>query len=576
MFGPEDLFKIVSVDDFDVTSGRVAVVTYEKQPTVRILHGYGDKWLDSSEKVDLGDLFAESVTWSPNGKLLIEADKGGAEQRSIYLYEDGSLSPILCDGHDNVNYRPSPDGSKSAFISNRERETMHLYLHEGREIKRLSQGGLPVEGFTWSPDSRFIVYSQGVYDNDLWVHDTDTGVTVKLFGAPSSEQHVYDNGWGDQGLLVASNHDDHYQVGLLSEERILEVLEGGAPLTSTQGLTWLTNAGWDVVHAAWLNSKLVHVENVDGEHALYVGGKKVFDDGVVGSLKASGDSVFLTKSTYDRDYDLYRVTVNLEVERLTDSMGQVAAQFTKPKHVQYENGNEVIHGLLYEGSGSRGAVYIHGGPDYQTMNSFNPIIQLLVQKGFTVIAPNYRGSTGYGRRFNHLNDGDLGGGDLLDVVEAKRLLGPKPVAVLGASYGGYLTMMCVTRYPDQWCSAVATVPFVNWFTEKKEEREVLRQYDEVKMGSDEQLLRDRSPIFSVDRIRAPLLLLAGENDPRCPAEETLQVVEKMKALNLNVEYRIYGGEGHGFSKKENWVDSVKRTVEFLDFNCGPQAAYRPH
>ncbi|MEM0321212.1 MAG: alpha/beta fold hydrolase, partial [Thermoprotei archaeon] len=279
------------------------------------------------------------------------------------------------------------------------------------------------------------------------------------------------------------------------------------------------------------------------------------------------NTLYFTRATHDRDNDLYMVDNKFGVHRLTDSMSQVKAQFVEPKHIEYTSRDLKIHALLYDAGGKRGAVYIHGGPDYQSMNTFNPTIQLLVQRGFTVIAPNYRGSTGYGRRFNHLNDGDLGGGDLIDVVNAKKVLGNKRVTVLGASYGGYLTMMCITKFPDEWCSAAAIVPFVNWFTEKQHEREVLKQYDETKMGSDEGLLKDRSPIFSVNRIRVPLLLLAGENDPRCPAEETLQVVEKLKELNIKAEYKVYGGEGHGFSKKENWVDSIKRTVDFLDANC---------
>ncbi|PSN94330.1 hypothetical protein B9Q09_04305 [Candidatus Marsarchaeota G2 archaeon ECH_B_SAG-C16] len=567
MFKPEDLFKIVSVEDFDVHNGRIAAVCYENQPVARILNGFGDDWLDSSEKINLGELFAESVRWSPEDQLLIEADRGGAERRSIYLYENGSLTPLLADGYDNVDYTPSPNGKLAAFVSNRQSETMHLYLHESQSIRKISLGNLPVEGFTWSPDSRFIVFSQGIYDNDLWVHDTKTGLTTKLLALHSSEQHVYEEGWGVGGLLVASNHADRYQVGVITHEQIRAVCEGADTLSDPKDIRWLTQADWDVVGAAWYHRELVYVENIDGDHALRVGKNRVLDGGVIGGLKVSGDAIYFTRSTYDRDYELYVVDSSLRVNRLTDSLGSIEAVFTEPKHIEYVSDDLKIHALLYESKGDRAAVYIHGGPDYQSMNSFNPTIQLLVQRGFSVIAPNYRGSTGYGRVFNHLNDGDLGGGDLQDVIQAKRVLGSKRVAVLGASYGGYLTMMCVTKFPDEWCSAVAIVPFVNWFTEKQHEREVLKQYDELKMGSDEQLLRDRSPIYNVDKIRAPLLLLAGENDPRCPAEETIQVVEKLRGLSVKAEYKVYSGEGHGFAKKENWVDSIKRTVEFLDANC---------
>ncbi len=249
-------------------------------------------------------------------------------------------------------------------------------------------------------------------------------------------------------------------------------------------------------------------------------------------------------------------------------MNYVKGDFIKPKVVSYDSNGLRIYALLYEkGDEDKGIVYIHGGPDWECVNSFNPEIQFFMERGFKVICPNYRGSIGYGRRFNHLNDKDPGGGELLDVINSVKVLGVKKIAITGASYGGYLTMMAITKFPDLWCSAVAVVPFVNWFTEKKLEREILQQYDEIKVGSDENLLRDRSPIFFVDRIKAPLLLLAGENDPRCPAEETLQVVEELKKLDREVKYKIYKDEGHGFAKIENYVDSIKEAVEFITSHC---------
>ncbi len=249
-------------------------------------------------------------------------------------------------------------------------------------------------------------------------------------------------------------------------------------------------------------------------------------------------------------------------------MNGVKDEFVSPTSVTYDSDGIKIHALLYSrGNEDKGVVYVHGGPDFQCVDNFNPEIQFLVKKGFKVICPDYRGSTGYGRKFNHMNDKDLGGGDLRDVINAVKVLNVKKVAVTGASYGGYLTMMAVTKYPDLWCSAVAVVPFVNWFTEKQFEREVLKQYDEIKIGNDEALLRDRSPIFFVDRIKAPLMLLAGHNDPRCPAEETIQVVEELKKLGRQVEYKIYEGEGHGFMKIENYIDSIKRAVEFIANHC---------
>ena len=170
-------------------------------------------------------------------------------------------------------------------------------------------------------------------------------------------------------------------------------------------------------------------------------------------------------------------------------------------------------------------VYVHGGPTAQTMNTFNRFVQYMVNQGYIVIAPNYRGSTGYGKEFQQANLFDMGGGDLQDVLAAADWIkqtgyvDPKKLILMGGSYGGYLTMMGVTKAPELWAAGVPIVPFVNWFTEIQNEDPVLQQSDLATMGDLEKnkaLYEDRSPINFVDQIKAPLYLLAGGNDPRCP------------------------------------------------------------
>jgi dipeptidyl aminopeptidase/acylaminoacyl peptidase len=199
-------------------------------------------------------------------------------------------------------------------------------------------------------------------------------------------------------------------------------------------------------------------------------------------------------------------------------------------------------------------------------------VQFLVSHGFVVIAPNFRGSTGFGRAFRLANRGDLGGGDLRDTVAAAEWLSasgyvdPERIAVMGGSYGGYLTLMALTKYPALWAAGVAIVPFANWFTEYQHEDPVLQAYDRSMMGDpvkDADLWRDRSPIFFVDQIRAPLLLLAGANDIRCPAEETQQIIEAVRAAGGVAEAKIYKDEGHGFARRENEIDAYQRVAAFL-------------
>ena len=199
-------------------------------------------------------------------------------------------------------------------------------------------------------------------------------------------------------------------------------------------------------------------------------------------------------------------------------------------------------------------------------------MQYLANAGYLVIAPNYRGSTGYGKEFMDANRFDMGGGDLADVMAAAEWIkksgypDPKKITIMGGSYGGYMTMMGVTKHPDEWAAGVALVPFVNWFTEVKNEDPLLRQYDLATMGDPEKnkaLWEERSPVFFVDRIKAPLLVLAGAHDPRCPEEESRQVAEAIRKRGGVVDLKVYENEGHGFARIENQIDAYKRVANFL-------------
>src|SRR3989442_1535692 len=197
-------------------------------------------------------------------------------------------------------------------------------------------------------------------------------------------------------------------------------------------------------------------------------------------------------------------------------------------------------------------VYVHGGPAAQTVNSFNRFVQYVANQGYIVIAPNYRGSTGYGKDFQQANLFDMGGGDLQDVIAAADWIkqtgyvDPKKLILMGGSYGGYMTMMGVTKAPEVWAAGVPIVPFVNFFTEIENEDPVLQQSDMATMGDPvktKALYQDRSPIFFASQIKAPLFLLAGGHDPRRPKTESQQVVDAIKKRGRVVDDKVYENEG---------------------------------
>jgi dipeptidyl aminopeptidase/acylaminoacyl peptidase len=230
-------------------------------------------------------------------------------------------------------------------------------------------------------------------------------------------------------------------------------------------------------------------------------------------------------------------------------------------------------------------VFVHDGPAEPFISSFNPDVQFLANQGYFVIAPNYRGTAGYGTPFLNANHLDMGGGDLQDVLAAADWIvktgyvDPKKLIVMGSGYGGYLTMMAVTKAPATSAAAVAIAPSVNWVTKVKYEDPLLREYDLANMGDPEknrELWQSRSPVSFADRAKAPMLLLAGGNDRRYPKEEAQQMADAVHKSGGKVELKVYENEGHQFVRTEDKVDAWKRIAGFLKFyvpapGCGQAA-----
>jgi dipeptidyl aminopeptidase/acylaminoacyl peptidase len=200
------------------------------------------------------------------------------------------------------------------------------------------------------------------------------------------------------------------------------------------------------------------------------------------------------------------------------------------------------------------------------------MLQHLVGCGWVVIAPNYRGSTGYGLEWQHRSRFDLGGGETMDVCAAadylvdQGLALPERIVVTGRSHGGYLSMTSMTQGPERWAGGCAIVPFLNWFTAHENSRQDLKDWDMENFGDpikDHERYHARSPFFFLDRVTAPVMLVCGENDPRCPASESLSARDRLLSLGKSCELELYKGEGHSFLKIENVIDARRKQLVFL-------------
>ena len=246
----------------------------------------------------------------------------------------------------------------------------------------------------------------------------------------------------------------------------------------------------------------------------------------------------------------------------------ISALVTMPANLKRDGSNPAI-------------VLPHGGPTGKTDDYFDDIAAALASRGYIIIAPNFRGSTGYGKAFQTANYDDLGGGDLKDVIAAKQFLvasgyvDPKRVGIFGGSYGGFMTLMAIGKAPDEFAAAVQWFGIINWRTMYRDMDEQLKAYLRSLMGTPEENPAgyDRaSPLTYIANAKAPLLTIQGDNDIRVPRGQAQEVQDILTAKGSTVETVYYPAEGHGFRKRENQLDSLRRTVEWFDRYLKPQPA----
>ena len=228
---------------------------------------------------------------------------------------------------------------------------------------------------------------------------------------------------------------------------------------------------------------------------------------------------------------------------------------------------------LKRDGGNPAVVFPHGGPTGQSNDGFSRYATALASRGYVVIQPNPRGSTGYGLAFQKANYQDLGGGDLKDELAAKQFLvdsgyvNPNKVGIAGGSYGGFMTLMAIGKAPDAFAAAVDLFGIIDWRTMWQHEDAELQAYQKSLLGSPDEFPKvydATSPMTYIAAVKAPLLVQQGENDIRVPAGQARQVVEALKKKGNVVDAVFYPEEGHGFYKREHQQDSLQRMVDWFD------------
>lgn len=532
------------------------------------------------------------IRWDADGeRVLFHRDQDGDEQNDVHaLTLDGDHQVLVeMDGQCTIE-DPSPDGRYLYFTSSAGRQKNAYRLdHETGEVEQLTDYDQPVMGVYASPDGERIAYTANESDDlenrDVYVADADGSNPRNLdVGEEGYEATVADWLPDGSGLLVGDDTPGMNRVGVYSfdddavewfsdgesEERPVGVLDGDRLLAVR------------LREAAVM--PLVYDRDGESRELDLPEGVASFSGGGDGSLLADG-SVLAFHTTPDRRQELVRYDLATdEYETLIEAdYGDIDPDtFVDAEYVTYESEDGTEIGALLYDSGERpspAVVEVHGGPHGQSMKRFSPYTQFLVNRGYTVLQPNYRGSIGRGREFKNAVHDDWGGMEQVDVREGARWLKERDwidddrVAVYGGSYGGYSAYCQLTMHPEEWTTGVAWVGMTDLHLLYEEGMPHFKTGLEQQMGDPEEnhdLWRERSPVEHVENVTAPVGIVHGVNDPRCPISQARVFRDALEERGWEAgedgdfEYYELSEEGHGSSDIDQKIRAFRIMEDYLE------------
>jgi dipeptidyl aminopeptidase/acylaminoacyl peptidase len=539
------------------------------------------------------------AVWSPDGKWIVyDQDFGGSEYFDLFAVPSNGGAPVNLTNTPDISESGSqfsPDGKTLAFGYKPKTSPVSdiaLLDWNSRQVKKLTNEKTKDHLWqldTWTRDGKYVIASRvnaGFDDSSIYRIDVGTGQAEELT-SHQGKVLFFPGGVSPDGktIVVTSNQKGGYQnVALLD--------------VATKQLKWVTDTQWEAQGgefssdgklATWtLNADGISTANL---YDIASGKSRPIDmpegltqlQGTPSAFSPDGKSLLLNFQSSQRPTDLWIYDLSTHKPRqLTYSAvaGLTPSSIPEAQLVHYKSfDGKMISAFLWmpfnlKPDGSNPAVVLpHGGPTGQTTDYFNSTAAALASRGYVCIAPNVRGSTGYGIEFQKENYQDLGGGDLQDEVYATKFLADtgyvdaKKIGITGGSYGGFMTLMAIGKTPDVWAAAVEEYGIIDWYTMLQHEDPFLQQYERTLMGDPEKdraIYEADSPIKYIAQEKVPLLVLQGTNDIRVPKEEAEQVVEILKKNGRIVDAHYYEAEGHGFSKRENRIDSLRRTVDWFN------------
>ena len=531
--------------------------------------------------------------------MILGWDKNGTEEFQLFRWDLGDAPPVrLTNGSERSHFGAfSPGGGHFAFSSNRRNGTdFDIYIADPFQpgSERLVYEGSGAWGaIGWSPDGGTLLLKQVTASNDarLYLLDLDSGDMRAL--TPSSNEPI---GYGPvrfsrdgSRLFVVSDEGTEFK-----HLRAVDLKTGQQTLI-TERLQWDVEG----LQEAEDGSFLVLSVNEDGQNGIYVherdsGETKrldLFKTGLV-AVALHPDRPILAVTHVDAGTGGAVFTYDLSGEELTFWAGdtQSVPETAEPRLIRYPTFDEVggepreISAFVYPGSGPGARpvlIDIHGGPEAQARLTYGHLRRQ--RAGLTVVAPNVRGSTGYGKSFAKLDDGYLREdavrdiGALLDWIEAQPDMDAARVGVTGGSYGGYMSLASLVHFPDRLRCGVDVVGVSNFVTFLENTAPYRRDLRRAEYGDERdpdmrRFLESISPLNNAHRIRSPLMVVQGANDPRVPVTESRQMVDRVKTNGQSVAYLEASDEGHGIRKPWNALYTNTARLEMMQSCLGGRTA----
>ncbi len=543
------------------------------------------------------DRIAGAIYQPVNGESFVFAkDVGGGEFFQLYRYDFASGDITLLTDGKSRNTRPhwSYQGDRIAYGSTkRTGNDVDIWVVNPNDsgsahlVAQDEGGGWGVSD--WSADGKQLLLGDSISaaESYVWLLDIASGKRELLTPKSGAETVVYENARfskDGKGVYLTSDQDSEF-------ERLLYL-----DLTSHK-FTVLTPAlNWDVEDTALSKDGrwLAFAANEDGISVLHVLDTKSNKEvpvpklpvGVISGIDWRNNSreVAFSLGTASQNYDVYSVDLaSGKVERWTESEsgGLNTSGFSQPQLIHWKSWDErSISAFLYKPpakfTGKRPVIIdIHGGPEGQERPDFRGRDNYFINEmGIAMIYPNVRGSTGYGKTFQKLDNGFLREGSykdidsLLDWIQTQPDLDPQKIMITGGSYGGFMTLAVATNYNDRICCSVDVVGpsnLVTFLEHTSGYRQDLRrvEYGDERDPKMREFLESIAPANKAKNITKPLFVIAGQNDPRVPASESQQMVQVVRENGTPVWWLLAKDEGHGFAKKKNRDFQFYATVMFV-------------